>query len=74
MPGESWRFISSKAGESEIGLDVALQPSMESNLHEVFDRAHFPTVSIEEANAENDISPLPLFDGNQHRPRLNIVP
>ena len=73
MPGESWRFIISKANESEIGPDVALRPSMESNLHEVFDRAHFPTVSIEEANAQNDVSPLPLFDGNQHRPRLDIT-
>lgn len=72
-PGESWRFIMSKAGSDEIGPEVALRSTMESNLHEVFDRAHFPTVALEEAVSVSDISPLPFFQGNQHRPRLNVV-
>ena len=36
-----------------------------TNLHEVFDRAHFPTVSVEEAVCSDDVSPLPVFPGQQ---------
>jgi pyruvate formate lyase activating enzyme len=72
-PGESWRFIMSKASTDELGPEVALRATMESNLHEVFDRAHFPTVALDEATSLSDVSPLPFFQGNQHRPRLNVL-
>jgi pyruvate formate lyase activating enzyme len=65
--GESYRFIIAKCSSAEIGPEVAMPKSVESNLHEVFDRAHFPTVSIEEAGiASRDVAPLPLFQGGQH--------
>ena len=63
--GESYRFIISRGGDAEIGTEVALPPGCENNLHEVFDRAHFPTVSVDDAAADDDISPLPFFNGNQ---------
>ena len=65
QPGESYRFILAKASPDEIGPEIALPAVMTSNLHEVFDRAHFPTVSLEEAQAANDVTPLPMFEGKQ---------
>jgi len=62
QPGESYRFILAKAATDEVGPEVALPPGVESNLHEVFDRAHFPTVSVEESGiSTTDVSPLPHF-------------
>ena len=61
-PGESYRFIIAKGDESETGPEVAIPPKVESNLHEVFDRAHFPTLAVEEIGiATRDIAPLPLY-------------
>jgi pyruvate formate lyase activating enzyme len=71
VPGESWRFIISKGTTDEAGPEVALPNDMISNLHEVFDRAHFPTVALEDESSVNDVSPLPYFQGNQHRPKLS---
>jgi pyruvate formate lyase activating enzyme len=62
---ESYRFILAKATTDEVGCEIAIPPAVSSNLHEVFDRAHFPTVSVEEGKASSDISPLPLFPGQQ---------
>jgi hypothetical protein len=31
----------------------------------VFDRAHFPTMTIEEAPVSNDVSPFPIFQKRQ---------
>ena len=62
-PGESFRFIVAKASADELGFEVAIPEGVQSNLHEVFDRAHFPTLSIEEAPVSTDVSPLPLFPG-----------
>jgi hypothetical protein len=46
---------------------------MISNLHEVFDRAHFPTVALEEESSVGDVSPLPYFQGNQHKAKLGVI-
>jgi pyruvate formate lyase activating enzyme len=62
---ESYRFILAKAATDEVGCEVAIPSAVSSNLHEVFDRAHFPTVSVEEGKASSDVSPLPLFPGRQ---------
>lgn len=62
---ESYRFILTKSHPSEIGLEIAWDPSIQSNLYEVFDRAHFPTVSIDEGIAEDDRVALPKFEGKQ---------
>jgi pyruvate formate lyase activating enzyme len=63
-PGESYRFILAKSSLDEVGPEVAIPPGVESNLHEVFDRAHFPTLAIEEIGvSKRDIAPLPLYPG-----------
>lgn len=66
---ESYRFIVAKASSDELGCEVACPPAVSSNLHEVFDRAHFPTVSIEQGKAQTDISPLPMYPGRQVQQR-----
>lgn len=58
---EKYRFIIAKGSTNEIGPEIAIQRGVESNLHEVFDRAHFPTVAVEESQAPNDVTPLPFF-------------
>jgi pyruvate formate lyase activating enzyme len=64
-PGESYRFILAKSSPDEIGPDIVLPGGLPSNLHEVFDRAHFPTVALSSAAAAGDVSPFPLFEGRQ---------
>jgi pyruvate formate lyase activating enzyme len=61
-PNESYRLILAKSDSDEVGPEVAVPASAVSNLHEVFDRAHFPTVSVERATAASDITPLPLYE------------
>jgi pyruvate formate lyase activating enzyme len=64
---ESYRFILAKSHTDEVGREVALPAGVNSNLHEVFDRAHFPTLSVEEIGVTaRDIAPLPLYPGKQH--------
>jgi hypothetical protein len=41
-------------------------------LFEVFDRAHFPTISIEEGVSENDRTALPKFEGKQIPDKLKL--
>lgn len=67
-PGESYRFILAKSRPDEIGPEVAIEKNVvKSNLHEVFDRAHFPTQSIEEVGvSDGDISPLLKYQGRQN--------
>ena len=60
-PGQSFRFSLAKGHADEVGPVVAFPPSVRTNLHEVFDRAHFPTVSVEQAMAPDDRVPLPIF-------------
>lgn len=62
-PGESYRFIIAKSRPDELGPTIALPPGVVSNLHEVFDRAHFPTVSADAAPPPGDVTPLPLYAG-----------
>lgn len=71
-PAESFRFILAKGSPTEVGPEVALPPSVESNLHEVFDRAHFPTVSIEDAGVSmTDVTPLPVFSARAPQTALD---
>jgi pyruvate formate lyase activating enzyme len=60
-PGESFRFIVAKSQTDEIGPQIALPHGIQSNLHEVFDRAHFPTIAVEDESAADDVTPLPRF-------------
>jgi len=60
-PGESHRFILAKSSPGETGVAVAIETGISSSLHEVFDRAHFPTVAREAGTLNADVSPLPAF-------------
>ncbi len=63
---ESYRFIVSKGDEKEEGLEVVIPEEIQSNIHEVFDRAHFPTESVEEVGlSESDITPSLKFSGKK---------
>jgi pyruvate formate lyase activating enzyme len=66
-PGESWRFILAKTSGDDLGPEIRVPESMTTNLHEVFDRAHFPTVTIEEAPDAGDVSPFPIFQKGSTR-------
>ncbi|MFR9672980.1 AmmeMemoRadiSam system radical SAM enzyme [Streptomyces sp. TR06-5] len=60
--GESYRFIAAKSTPEELGFQVAVPPQCTSSLHEVFDRAHFPTQDVTAGVARGDVTPLPLFE------------
>lgn len=60
-PGESYRFATAKATPDELGVEVAVGDGLRCSLHEVFDRAHFPTVGVDAGTLNNDISPLPSY-------------
>jgi pyruvate formate lyase activating enzyme len=60
-PGESHRFILAKSSPDEAGVEVGVEPGIGSSLHDVFDRAHFPTVAREAGTLRGDIAPLPAF-------------
>lgn len=65
--GESWRFIIAKSTVDDVGPEILVPDRMKSNLHEVFDRAHFPTITIEEAPVGGDVSPFPIFEKRESR-------
>lgn len=60
-PDESWRFILAKSTENELGPEIIVPKEMQTNIHEVFDRAHFPTVTVDEAPDIGDVTPFPLY-------------
>ncbi|MEV5885332.1 AmmeMemoRadiSam system radical SAM enzyme [Streptomyces sp. NPDC052020] len=62
QPGESYRFIAAKSEVDERGVAVAVPPSCTSSLHQVFDRAHFPTTTADSGSLNADVTPLPLFE------------
>lgn len=66
--GESWRFIVAKSAGSDIGAEILGSAGLATNLHEVFDRAHFPTVSLESGSAPTDVTPLPDYPGRKLSP------
>jgi pyruvate formate lyase activating enzyme len=66
QPGESYRFIAAKSSADELGVQVGVPDGCTSSLHEVFDRAHFPTVEVDSGTLNADISPLPLYVAPAH--------
>lgn len=73
-PAESYRFIVAKATPDELGVEVVVPPDVRNSLHEVFDRAHFPTVEVEAGALNDDVSPLPSFVvENTARKNLPVV-
>lgn len=61
LPGESYRFAAAQADRDELGIRVAVGPQVRCSLHEVFDRAHFPTVEAAAGALNDDVSPLPGY-------------
>lgn len=61
LPGESYRFIAAKSTADEMGVAVAVPRSSTSSLHQVFDRAHFPTMQAGEGTLNADVTPLPMY-------------
>lgn len=70
-PRESYRFAAAKATPAEIGVQIAVPPDVQCSLHEVFDRAHFPTVEASAGTLNDDVSPLPSYADLR---RLAVVP
>jgi pyruvate formate lyase activating enzyme len=66
-PGESYRFITAKSTLDETGVSVAVPAGCTSSLHQVFDRAHFPTTAAAEGTLNDDISPLPLYQPQRRK-------
>lgn len=62
QPGESYRTMMSRSELDSAGADVAIPPGVRSSLHQVFDRAHFPTVDVAAGSLHADVSPLPRFE------------
>lgn len=66
-PNESYRYIIAKSFDNEVCSEVAIPKEVHSNLHELFDRAFFPVISVEEAGkATNDITPDQTYGGRQN--------
>ena len=62
--GESYRYINAKSTIEERGVEVAIPAEgMRSSLHEVFDRAHFPTTQVGDGTLNGDVTPLPAYTG-----------
>jgi pyruvate formate lyase activating enzyme len=60
-PGESYRFAAAKATPDETGVEVAVIDGLRCSLHEVFDRAHFPTVTVDTGTLNEDVTPFPSY-------------
>lgn len=69
--GESYRFAAAKATPDEVGVEVAIPPAdVNCSLHEVFDRAHFPTVEVASGTLNGDVTPFPSFAGTARSDRV----
>lgn len=64
-PHQSFRFSLAQSAPDDQGFDVATPSGLLVHLHELFDRAHFPTVTTDEGRAETDVTPLPDYPGKQ---------
>src|SRR5262249_128286 len=63
--GESYRFAVTQSSSEETGVELAALTTFRIQLHGRYDRAHFPTMSLDEGHADSDIAPLPVFPGKQ---------
>ena len=61
LPQSHFRFIVCKAAPDDVGVSVEHPRGVVMKYFEVYDRAHFPTVSVEEARPESDAVPAPTF-------------
>lgn len=68
MPGCSFRFIVCQYAADDVGVTIEHPATVTVQCFEVYDRAHFPTASVEEVLPANDATPAPVFV------RLNATP
>ncbi|MBF0309090.1 MAG: AmmeMemoRadiSam system radical SAM enzyme [Magnetococcales bacterium] len=61
--GEHYRFVLGKDAPEDTGVELRLPEGVVLHWHEVYDRAHFPTIPIEVARSESDATALPHFEG-----------
>ena len=60
--GERFRFLIAQGAPGQTGAEIATTAGVTTNLHEVYDRAHFPTVPLDAASKEaSETSPLPTW-------------
>lgn len=62
---ESYRFLVSKADDGDRGVELLVPQDVRSSLHEVFDRAHFPTVETSNLVSLNDVTPGNRYPGRK---------
>lgn len=61
LPNRSFRFICCKSSPGEDGISVSHPSSLQLQYFDVYDRAHFPTASVEKAEPVADAIPGPVF-------------
>ncbi len=61
LAGRRFRFICCKAQPDDHGIRVIHPPDLRVRYFDVYDRAHFPTVAVEEADPDGDVTPAPVF-------------
>ncbi|CCE98567.1 K04069 pyruvate formate lyase activating enzyme (plasmid) [Sinorhizobium fredii HH103] len=60
--GHSFRFLVSKSDPSETGVQILMPRHVVCQVLEVFDRAHFPTLAVEQVGSMRESSsPLPRY-------------
>lgn len=63
-PGESYRFIVAKSFPNESGCEVFVPNTVQMDLHEVLDRAHFPASQVRDRGKRpKGRAPLPVYEG-----------
>lgn len=60
-PQDSYRFIVSKSSPQETGIRIQYPEDVQVKVYEVFDRAHYPTLDVDQGRSESDSIPLPLY-------------
>jgi pyruvate formate lyase activating enzyme len=61
LAGRQFRVICCKAHPDDRGIRVVHPPDLQVRYFDVYDRAHFPTVAVEEADPEGDVTPAPAL-------------
>jgi pyruvate formate lyase activating enzyme len=63
LPNSRFRFICCKSDREDTGVLIEHPDDVALTCYEVYDRAHFPTASMEEAAPAGDAVPEPVFVG-----------
>ncbi|MBI2910345.1 MAG: AmmeMemoRadiSam system radical SAM enzyme [Chloroflexi bacterium] len=58
---DSFRFMVSKFRPDENGVEIMAPEDFKLRIFEVYDRAHYPTVDLDTAQADQDQTPLPYY-------------